>query len=248
MWRINAAVPQLIAQHLLTQGATTHFVHISSASVYGFSHAFKTEKSPIVATDPYYTASKAAAHTWLRELMATEPEVPITVLAPVIVWGPGDRAYLPLLKARLRSQQMVYPGKSRPVDFVHIDDLVDAVLLCFDNEQAYNEEFIISGPSPFTFEAYVEGIAEVTQLPPPQVTLPDWVGMAAGFTMEQAAHLVNLIDPAYEPALTRLQVRLLSTPFRVSIHKAQTRLGYEPEIDFAKGMEDERLQAYMREL
>ena len=53
------------------------------------------------------------------------------------------------------------------IDFIHIDDLVDAFLLCFFNKRVHNKEFIINGSELFTFKEYMDKIAHYCELPPP---------------------------------------------------------------------------------
>jgi len=245
-WDVNVRAAQGICGMIREMGAATHFLHITSASVYGFSQDEKTEESPVVVSDPFYTASKADIHSWLRAEIARERPFPITVLAPTIVWGPGDQIYIPGLMLMLKAGQMIYFKDAEPVDMVHIDDLVDAVLLCFFNEKAYNEEYIISGPTRFAFEPYIAKIAEFAGLPTAGRRVP--VGLALGMASvaQVTARVVNLFRPSYQPSTTRLQVLLLSTPIRASIEKARKRLGYAPEIDFVKGIDSTK--GYIQQL
>ncbi len=236
IWGVNVEAPKAMVRMIEDMKASTHYIHVTSASVYGFSKALKTEDSPLVKKDRFYTASKVELHSWLRKEMKRDHSFPVTILAPTIVWGPGDRIYIPVLKERMKAKQLFYFGKARKVDFVHINDLVNAILRCFFNENAYNKEYIISGSEAFTFEEYICKIAEFAELPPPKFRLPLWLCMSMAFMMESLARLINLFRPSYRPMLTRLQVLLLAKPLNVSIAKAREELGYEPEIDFAEGL------------
>ena len=122
------------------------------------------------------------------------------------------------------------------MDFVHIDDLVDAIMLCFFNERAYNDEYIISGPAPFTFRQYIERIAEFSGLPPPRVRVPFFAVMAVAFAMEYSASLINVVWPRFRPPITRFQARMLAKPLTLSFTKARDGLGYRPVVDFDSGI------------
>lgn len=247
---VNAEAPKAIVRMLEEIEARTHYIHITSAAVYGFSRdprePLKTESSPLVKSDRLYTASKVEIHSWLREQMRRGLPFPITILAPTIVWGPGDNVYLPLMVKLLREGKLLRFRDALPVDFIHIDDLVDAVLLCLFNEQAYNEEYILTGPEKFPFERYIEKVAEFVSLPPPKKEISVRRALMMAGVMECAARFVNLFRPGYRPLMTRLSVRLLTMPFHVSGAKAERELRFRPRISFDEGIETVR--EYVRRL
>jgi nucleoside-diphosphate-sugar epimerase len=246
VWEVNVNAPKAMVRMIEEMGTPTHYIQITSASVYGFAKEVKTEASPLVKNDRFYTASKVEIHRWLQEEIKRGHRFPITILAPSIVWGPGDQIYIPVLKDRLKTKRLFYIGKGEGIDFVHIDDLVDGILGCFFNEQTYNEEYILSGHEPFSFHKYIEKIAEFSELPSPNLTVPMPVVLSVGFLMESLARFVNIFSPHFRPIITRFGVRLLSQPFRLSIAKARHELGYDPKIDFAKGIEG--LREYIRQV
>ena len=132
---------------------------------------------------------------------------------------------------------MMYFAGAEPVEMVYIDDLVDAVLLCFFNKRACNQEYIISGPARFTFKEYIAKIAEFGVLPAPRLRVPIGLALGMASVAEAIARIVNLFQPSFQPLITRLEVRLLSMPLGASIEKARKELGYSPEVDFAKGID-----------
>ncbi|MCD6507332.1 NAD-dependent epimerase/dehydratase family protein [Candidatus Poribacteria bacterium] len=243
-WLVNVEAPKAIVHMIEEMNAPTHYIHITTAAVYGFStdlaEPLKTESSSLVRSDRLYTASKVEIHSWLRERMSGNPSFPITVLAPTIVWGPGDNAYLPLIKESLRRGKLSRFRDALPVDFIHIYDLVDAILLCFFNERSYNEEYILTGPESFTFERYIEKVAEFASLPPPRREISVRTALMLAGIMEGVARFINLFRPGYRPSMTRLSVLLLTTPLHVSGAKAERELGFRPEIGFADGIESVR--------
>lgn len=203
------------------------------------------QKAQIVS-DPFYTATKVDLHSWLREEIAQGCFFPITVLAPTVVWGPGDQVYIPLILRRLKAGQMMYFTGAEPVEMVYIDDLVDGVLLCFFNKRACNKEYIISGPARFTFEEYIAKLAEFGGLPAPRLRVPIGLALGMASVLEATARVVNLFQPSFQPLLTRLEVRLLSMPLGASTEKARKELGYSPEVDFSKGIDG--VKEYVRQV
>ncbi|MFI0915325.1 NAD-dependent epimerase/dehydratase family protein [Streptomyces abikoensis] len=86
---------------------------------------------PRAETDPpapvsAYGASKLAGEQALRVFA---DRVPGVVLRPPIVYGPGDRAFLPTLVAMVRSGLLPVCGRGpRHYSLIHVDDLCTALL------------------------------------------------------------------------------------------------------------------------
>lgn len=73
-----------------------------------------------------YGRSKLLAEQAALELA---PERPVTIMRPPIVYGPRDRSFLSMFRA-VRAGIVPRPGRrSFPVSLVHVDDLVDGLML-----------------------------------------------------------------------------------------------------------------------
>lgn len=240
-WEVHVRAPQIVVGSIAD---STHFIHLSGGVIYGFSPGVKRETSPLVESDRLYTASKIEGHIRLRQLQA-QVRPPITIITPAIVWGPGDQTFLPTFRDRLARGQMLYWGKHEPLDAVHIDDLVKAILLCFFNPLAYGQEYIINGNEPLPIKSYVDKIAEYAELPPPTVTIPFKIALGMAWGMEIATRLLNLFWARLRPLLTRFQVCLLAKPLKLSSDKAFRELGYTPQVDMLAGLEG--LKEHVRE-
>ena len=107
-------------------------VYFSSSAVYGErTNRAVTEQTPPRPTTPYGTA-KLAAERLLREA-AGRAGVPLVVLRPCMVYGPGDPsiAYGPgrFLQAILRGESVrLFGDGSELRDYLFITDLVEATL------------------------------------------------------------------------------------------------------------------------
>ncbi len=244
IWDINVNAPEAMVALLKSGNVKTHFIQLSTATVYGFGEKTKTEEGPLIKSDRFYTASKVDMHARLQEEIKEVNSFPITIVAPSIVWGEGDQIYVPAITRLLREKKLPFIGNISPVDFIHIDDLVSAILLCFFNKASYNQEFIISGSNPFTFNRYIEKIAEFSGLAPPTVTMPKPAYFFLAGLCEYLAVFVNYFVPDYRPPITRLAVRIASETSGFSCEKAKSILGFTPEIEFDTGMD--RLKEYVK--
>lgn len=113
----------------------SQFLHLSSSVVYG---AWPSNPVPLpddapVKPDPAF--AWALEHTEAERLLADWddacPEAKVCVLRPALVLAPGDEG---LTKAIGGVRSMRVHGNRRPVQFLHIDDLADAVVLAVTKE------------------------------------------------------------------------------------------------------------------
>lgn len=234
-WEINVSSIKTIADIITDLYQTTHFIHISSSGIYGFGDYDKTEKSPLVKSDEFYTASKIDGHHYLREQIKNGLKFPITIITPAIVWGPGDQIYVPVLKKKLKQKMLCYIGRDANINFIHINDLINGILATFYNTKAYNQEYIFDGPKPFTWKDYFETVAEYSNLPKPKLKIPFYFAITLAGFVEIITKLINVILPKFRPFITKIQVIILSKSLRLNSKKATEELGYNPEIDLEKG-------------
>lgn len=129
-------------------------------------------------------------------------------------------------------------NQDQGIDFVHIDDLVDAVILCLFNKHAYNKEYLINGPEQFSFGDYIKKIARFSELPPPKFKVALPLVLVIAILMELSAKFINFFRPRFHPFITRFQVYILTKPMRLNITKAENDLGYYPKINFNKGIDE----------
>lgn len=102
-------------------------VFASSREVYGDSDTLPVAETAPAHAKNYYGASKLAAEAYCR--VFTDDGLPVVVLRLANVYGPGDRdRVIPLfLTAALRNQPLTLYGGRQVIDFLWIDDAVNAL-------------------------------------------------------------------------------------------------------------------------
>lgn len=145
---------------LMDQYAPPHqkLIYISSQAAAGpstqsnFSESYP-EDSPVSA----YGESKHAAE---KEVLSVADKRPVVILRPSIVFGPGDRALLPLF----RSAQwgiLPRPGlRDMPVNFIYVQDLVAAMILAAEKTEANNKIFFINDGMEYSWGKWNKVLAE----------------------------------------------------------------------------------------
>lgn len=119
-----------------------HVVYLSSVVVYGAypDNEFPlTEFSPRRATEGFtYSEHKHEVETWLWPWIEAHPAPTVTVLRSGFVLGPGIDNFMTTLLELPRLP--VVKGHRPPVQFVHLDDIVSAIVHVTERrlEGAYN--------------------------------------------------------------------------------------------------------------
>lgn len=105
-------------------------LYFSTAAIYGdeISNSSITEET-VVAPNSFYGAAKFAGECVLRKV-ASDAGIPLTVLRPCMIYGPGNtsRAYGPgrLARSIIREGKVYIFGDGNEVrDYLYIDDLVE---------------------------------------------------------------------------------------------------------------------------
>src|SRR5215470_8068604 len=121
------------------------FVHTSTVGVHGHVATPPADETAPFAPGDIYQATKAEAE---RRALAFHRErgLPVAVVRPGAIYGPGETRLRKLFRAIARGRYAVV-GSGRPFYHpVYIDDLIQGFLLALDRPEAVGEAFIIAGP------------------------------------------------------------------------------------------------------
>lgn len=150
------------------QAGTKRFVYISSASVYGRPQRFPMdEQHPTQPFVPYGT-SKLAAELYCLSFFETYG-LPVVIGRPFCVYGPGEDPRRALVEVsryirwhlNQRPIQLIGDMKRKTRDFVHVHDLVQALLLLAEKADA-GEIFNIGSGEEVSMAELTEVIGSVT--------------------------------------------------------------------------------------
>jgi nucleoside-diphosphate-sugar epimerase len=115
---------------------------------------------------------------------------------------------------------------------VHIDDLVDGILLCSTSEAALGQVFILGGPDAPTLTELVRDIAHSLGVAEPKWRIPVWPVKAAGLLCESVC-----VPLGIEPPLHRRRVGFFTHHREFDCSKAARILGYSPKVSAACGIQ-----------
>ena len=230
--RINTEGTNNVLAEISESGATPRILTISSAGVLGpfdgqESDPAPDENSPLAPSNPY-EQSKAAAELVVKSYVAAG--LPVIIVRPEFIYGPGDLHVLGLFRA-IQRRQFFYIGDGyNTCHPTYIDDTIDGLLRSIRYGKV-GEIYHITGPRPIAFRDLAETIAAELDVAPPRLALPKslvWLGAASA---ESVGTRLGFSVP-----LSRTGVAFFSENRRSTFAKAGEEVGYQPQVDIEEGV------------
>ena len=209
----------------VARGRVRRWVQLSSIGVYGQPREGRVDESTLVNPSNLYERSKAVADQLLLEAAANNA-FQLTILRPSNVYGVGMQStYLDNLRRMVRNGLFFFigpPGAS--ATFVHVVDVVRALLLCADKPQAAGRTYNLSGNN--TFEYLVDCVAQAEGVSSPVRRLSFSVMRVIALTLGRI--------PGFP--LTPVRFHSMTTRIYYDSSRIASELGYLPLIDLPSGI------------
>ncbi|MHA1620176.1 MAG: NAD-dependent epimerase/dehydratase family protein [Promethearchaeota archaeon] len=163
---------------------------------------------------------------------ACKDELPISIIRPSPVFGPGDLVSLDLFKVVKIGIKATVAGPRRPFSFIDVEDLVNAIILAGTHPNALGQIFHIGSNSTVTWENLMEIISvSVFKRKPGALitfTVPVILLKIMAYAFEGIAKLTK--NPA--PFFNRSKVENAMFPGSVcGNYKAKNLLGWNPKYN-----------------
>lgn len=221
------------------QAAVERFVHVSTTDVYGYPGASAVdERQPHSARfRNWYSHTKIAAEAEVRRY-ERDRGVPVVILRPATVYGPGSVDVVGEMARAIRGGHMLLVDGGRAIaGLCYIDNLVDAAVLALRHERAVGEAFNVSDGHGVTWRQFTDGLADGLGCPSVKLSAPYSAANALGFGLESGYRLFRRVTRLRLPTLlSRQAVQVLGKNQDFSIGKAQRLLGYAPRVDYTSGL------------
>lgn len=204
-------------------------VHCSTVGVHGHIEQPPANEEYRTKPDDVYQASKLEGEVQAREAISRGQ--PVSIVRPGPIYGEGDTRFLKLFKAiQKRRFVMIGSGDVR-LHMVHVDDLVQGIMLCGTVAQALGQVFIIAGPDAPTLNQLTAEAARVMGVPPPRLRIPVAPVYAAGWLCETLC-----VPLGINPPLHRRRVGFFTHHREFDVGKARRLLNYQPKVTVAEGV------------
>lgn len=207
-------------------------VHCSTCGVHGdVAEIPATETTEFAPSDAYQLTKLEGEQLALG--FYREHGLPVTVVRPTTIYGPGDLRLLKLFRGIAhRRYPMIGSGETLS-HFSHVADIARGMRLAASIPSAVGEAFLLGGSESRSLWDLYEMIAEAVGSRPLPVRLPAWPFFAAGAICEAVCVPFHI-----EPPLFRRRVAFFTKNRAFSIEKARRVLGFEPQVPLAAGIQE----------
>ncbi|MGB5811385.1 MAG: NAD-dependent epimerase/dehydratase family protein [Polyangiales bacterium] len=246
VWAVNLGGTENMLEAAQAQGAS-RFVYISSGSVVyqgeDIENGDETMPYSSISQAPYADSKIAAEKYVLAE--NGKHGIATCALRPHVVFGPGDRRFMPaLLKQGKSGRLRVQVGRGVWLsDYTYVSNLIDAIILADEalakdglESVAAGEAYFITNGEPMPFWDFVRKVAARLGFPPIKYRAPKSLVYAIASVKEGIDTLRGGTLSA-EDGLTRFAIRYMCTHHYFSIDKARRELGYDPAVSVDEGIE-----------
>jgi nucleoside-diphosphate-sugar epimerase len=232
------ATRQLI--ELAAELGVRRVVHCSTVGVHGHvdGDAPATEDAPFHPMDIYQQTKLEGE--WMAQETARRTGVPLTVVRPGPIYGPGDRRLLKLIGGVARRRFKLLGDGSPRFQMVYVDDLIEGFRLAGEQPNAVGRTYIITGEEAPTLRELVDEIASVAQVSPPRIRLPVWPFWLLGAVCEAVC-----VPFGIEPPIFRRRVKFFTSNRWFDTTRARRELGYAPAVPLREGLA-RTLESYRR--
>ncbi len=230
----NGTVNFVKAIHAL-QMPVEKFVYLSSLSIFG---AIKEEQPYQEITDQdtpkpntYYGKSKLIAEKRLKDLAGTMPYV---ILRPTGVYGPREKDYFLMAKSIKGHTDFAVGYQQQDITFVYVKDVVQAVFLSLTKGE--------NGKAYFLSDGKVYQSSTFSNLIRKALGNPWWIRITAPIAVLRIVTFFGDILGKVTGKMTALnndkyQI-LKQRNWRCDITPAINELGYKPNYDLTRGVEE----------
>jgi nucleoside-diphosphate-sugar epimerase len=207
------------------------FVHCSTVGVHGDVEGDvpAAENAPFHPGDIYQT-TKLEGEQIARET-AERVGLPLTVVRPGPIYGPGDRRLLKLIGGVARKRFILLGDGTPRFQMVYVDDLIEGFRLAAETPAAVGRTYIVTGEEAPTLNELVHEIASIARVPAPRVRLPVWPFWLAGAICEGIC-----VPLGIEPPIFRRRVAFFTNNRWFDTSRARTELGYAPKVGLRDGI------------
>ncbi len=229
--KVHVESTKLLAQSVLRSEHFKRFVHISTVGVHGHIDEPPADEGYRFSPGDIYQRTKAEAEVWIRKY-AQDAGLPLTVIRPAAIYGPGDRRLLKLFKMAMRPLFPLFGRGQGLYHLIHVEDLTDIFITAALHPKAQGEVFIAGNPEPSKLEDIARVIAdELGNTRLRFVRFPAWPLFLAADLCEALCKPFGI-----EPPLYRRRVAFFTKDRAFNTDKLRAALEYSYTYSVEEGL------------
>lgn len=231
--KVHVESTQHLAKAVTGTPGFKRFIHVSTMGVHGHIEDPPATEEYRFSPGDQYQVTKVEAELWVREY-AKEQGLPLTVIRPAAIYGPGDRRLLKVFKlAKMPVVPMLGYGCKGLYHLIHVKDLVDFMILSATHEKTLGEVYICGARDPISIQQMVRVIAQTLKTKPKFLRLPVTPFFIAGDLCEMICRPLGI-----EPPIYRRRVAFFTKDRAFDTSKLRNHTGFEYSYTNESGLTD----------
>lgn len=235
-WNVHVKSTQLLADAALRQmnkGVDfKRFVHVSTAGVHGHIDHPPADETYRFSPGDEYQDTKAEGEKWICAF-AESTSLPVTVIRPCAIYGPGDRRLLKLFKlAKLSVCPLIGFNTQGLYHLIHVEDLTRFMITACTHTNTVGQIYIVGNETASSIRQIIQTIARHTHRTPRFLRLPATPFFVAGAACEALCKPLGV-----EPPIYRRRVAFFTKDRSFNTQKMRQDTGYRYVYDNTQGLE-----------
>jgi farnesol dehydrogenase len=227
---LNVVGLQNLLDEVVRANCIRKFVHFSSTAAMGLIVGTASEQSDCCPQTPYQKSKHESEELALS--YHRDHGVPVLVVRPSMIYGPGDRNRDFLSMCRL-VRVGLFPVPCRVealTPLVYVTDVIRGAILAADRGAA-GEIYILTSDAAYPVVDLVRHIGRELGVPRAGIFVSRGTMSLVAALTEKAAKLLGK-----PPIISRQRVISVFADRTFDITKARTELGYEPQVSLEEGV------------
>lgn len=163
-WNVHVKSTKLLAKYAQAEPNFKRFLHTSTIGVHGHIQEPPADENYRFAPGDEYQKTKVEGEEWIKQF-SRENNLPLTVVRPAGIYGPGDRRLLKVFKmAKLPITPILGIGCQNLYHLIHVSDLTDFMIVAATNQNTLSQVYICGNKSAISFQDMVKTIASKLQI------------------------------------------------------------------------------------
>lgn len=230
-YNVHVKSTKLLAKSALTQKNFKRFIHVSTIGVLGHIDNPPADEETSYNPGDVYQRTKTEAEKWILQY-SKKQGLPISVVRPAAIYGPGDKRLLKLYKI---SKLPLIPiiGYSKGLyHLIHVDDLVQFMIYIAVHPKSIGKIYICGNPEPIAIKEILKQISQHMGRTAKFIHLPAWPIFLIGDLCEIICKPLNIEPPIYRRRIA------FFTKDRAFSTKRMQAIGFNTKITDKEGLKE----------
>lgn len=227
---VHVESTKILANAALKNPNFKRFLHVSTVGVLGHIDNPPADESTPYNPGDVYQETKTVAETWIIDF-SKKTGLPITIVRPAAIYGPGDRRLLKVFKMAKLPVIPVIGFSKGLYHLIHVEDLVAFMMLSARHNQTLGEIYICGNPEAISIKGIIEVIADTIANKPRYIRVPAWPFFMLGWLCEVICKPLNV-----EPPIYRRRVAFFTKDRAFNTSKMREQTGYQYKYSNEQGL------------